>query len=81
MMEDMLTTEYDGCGRCLVGLRRSHFPLPTELVISAPPTVVAANYVVASAEPDDDRTSSPKDQGNQILRAADEVGGAYHRVG
>jgi site-specific DNA recombinase len=21
-MEDMLTTEYDGCGRCLVGVRR-----------------------------------------------------------
>lgn len=21
-MEDMLTTEYDGCGRCLIGVRR-----------------------------------------------------------
>ena len=21
-MEDMLTTDYDGCGRCLVGVRR-----------------------------------------------------------
>jgi site-specific DNA recombinase len=21
-MDDMLTTEYDGCGRCLVGVRR-----------------------------------------------------------
>ncbi len=48
-MEDMLTTEYDGCGRCLVGVRRLSRKT--------------------------DATSSPQRQGDQILRAAADVGG------
>lgn len=48
-MEDMLTTEYDGCGRCLVGVRRLSRKT--------------------------DKTSSPQEQANQILRAAADAGG------
>jgi DNA invertase Pin-like site-specific DNA recombinase len=49
MMDDVVTTEYDGCGRCLVGVRRLSRKT--------------------------DKTSSPQEQANQILRAAADVGG------
>ena len=54
-MEDMLTTDYDGCGRCLVGVRRLSRKT--------------------------DKTSSPQRQGDQILQATADAGGAHHRVG